>query len=244
MTASTTGDPQFHTTHWSLVVSAAEEGGEASQAALADLCQTYWYPVYAFIRRRGHSAEDARDLAQEFFATLLEKGYLADADPARGRFRSFLLTAVARFLSKQHDRAAAKKRGGGQRHISIDFDEGERRYQREPFHEWTAERVFERRWALTLLDRSLARLRDDLGRAGKLPMFEALKIFLTGESGAPPLRQIAEQLGMTEGAVKVAVHRLREKYRESLRSEIAQTLANQTDIDEELAFLLAALRGQ
>ena len=243
MATSTTGDPQFHTTHWSLVVSAAEESGESSQAALSDLCQTYWYPVYAFIRRRGHSAEDARDLAQEFFATLLEKGYLADADPDRGRFRAFLLTAVSRFISKQRDKAAAKKRGGGVRPLSIDFDDGERRYQREPFHEWTAERVFERRWALTLLDRSLARLRDDHERSGKLPMFEVLKVFLTGESGAPPLRQIAEQLGMTEGAVKVAVHRLREKYREILRAEVAQTIAAQADINDELAFLLAALRG-
>lgn len=243
-TATSAGDPQFHTTHWSLIVAAAEQQGAASQAALADLCQAYWYPTYAFIRRRGHSAEDARDLAQEFFATLLEKGYLADADPERGRFRAFLLTAVSRFVAKQREKAAAQKRGGGRRALPIDFDDGETRYQREPSHEWTAERIFARRWALTLLDRTLASLRQEHEQAGKLPQFEALKVFLTGEAGAPPLRKVAEQLGTTEGAVKVAVHRLREKYRELLRREIAQTVAAGQDVDDELRLLLAALRGE
>jgi len=242
--ASEAGDSQFHTTHWSLVVQAAGKEGEPSRAALADLCGAYWYPVYAFIRRRGHSAEDARDLAQEFFATLLEKGYLADADPERGRFRAFLLTAVSRFVSKQHQRAAALKRGGGLRDLPLDFEIGETRYQREPSHEWTAERIFARRWALTLLDRTIAALRNEHKEAGKLPLFDALKVFLTGEAGAPPLRQVAEQLGMSEGAVKVAVHRLRQKYREALRAEIAQTVTAQEDVDDELRFLLAALRGE
>ncbi len=237
------GDSQFHTTHWSLIVQAARQEGEPSRAALADLCGAYWYPVYAFIRRRGHSAEDARDLAQEFFATLLEKGYLADADPERGRFRAFLLTAVSRFVSKQHERAAAQKRGGGRRILPLDFDDGETRYQLEPSHDWTAERIFARRWALTLLDRTIAGLRQEHVEAGKLALFEALKVFLTGETGAPPLRQIAETLGMTEGAVKVAIHRLRQKYREALRGEIAQTLTAQEDVDDELRLLLAALRG-
>src|SRR5688572_19911422 len=150
--SSAAGDPQFHTTHWSLVVAAANPSGQESKTALADLCQAYWYPLYAFLRRRGNSTEDAADLTQGFFATLLEKGYLADADPDRGRFRSFLLTAVARFATKEHDRAAALKRGGGQRHLSLDFGEGERRYQREPADNWSPERIFERRWALTLLD--------------------------------------------------------------------------------------------
>jgi len=242
--ASEAGDSQFHTTHWSLIVQAAGQEGESSRVALADLCGAYWYPVYAFIRRRGHSAEDARDLAQEFFATLLEKGYLADADPERGRFRAFLLTAVSRFVSKQHQREAAQKRGGGRHILALNFDDGETRYQLEPSHDWTAERIFARRWALTLLDRTIAALRQEHAESGKLSHFDTLKVFLTGEAGAPPLRQIAEKLGMTEGAVKVAIHRLRQKYREALRSEIAQTLTVQEDVDDELRYLLAALRGE
>ena len=229
MPASTSqGDPQFHTTHWSLVVAAAGEPGEASQMALADLCQAYWYPVYAFIRRRGHTAEDARDLAQEFFATLLEKGYLADADPDRGRFRAFLLTAVARFVSKQHERAAAQKRGGGRQTLSLNFEEGESRYQHEPSHDWTPERIFDRRWALTLCSTARsASFARSTKRPASCAQFDVLKVFLTGEAGAPPLRQVAEKLAMTEGAVKVAIHRLRQKYREALRAQIAQTVATQ-----------------
>jgi len=243
MSSTTAGDPQFHTTQWSLVVAAAGQEGEGSKAALADLCQAYWYPLYAFLRRRGNGAEEARDLTQGFFATLLEKGYLADADPDRGRFRSFLLTAVARYAAKERDKAAAQKRGGGQRILPIDFDDGERRYRLEPADNWTPERIFERRWALTLLDRTLARLRHDHQAAGKLVQFDALKVFLTGEADVPQLRQISEQLGITEGAVKVAAHRLRQKYRELLRAEVAQTVAAEGDVDGELAVLLAALRG-
>lgn len=238
------GDPQFHTTQWSLVVAAAGSEGDATRAALSELCGAYWYPIYAFVRRRGNSAEDARDLTQAFFATLLEKGYLADADPDRGRFRAFLLTAVSRFVGKEHDKAAAQKRGGNVSHVSIDVNEGESRYQREPSHSWTPERIFARRWALTLLDRTLAGLRSEHEAAGKLPQFEALKVFLTGESGTPPLRQVALDLGLTEGAVKVAVHRLRQKYRDALRAEIAQTVAASENIDDELQTLLAALRGE
>src|SRR5262245_8408406 len=235
------GDPQFHTTHWSLVVAAAGQEGEP-RAALEELCQAYWYPIYAFIRRRGNSAEDARDLTQGFFAALLEKGYLADADRQRGRFRSFLLTAVARFLSKEHDKATAQKRGGERSFSSLNFEDGEARYQREPSHDWTAERIFERRWALTLLDRTLSRLRQEHAAAGKLPWFDVLKVFLTGEPGTP-LRQIAAELSMTEGAVKVAIHRLRQRYREQLRAEIAQTLAAEEDLENELGILLTALRS-
>ena len=236
-------DPHFHTTRWSLVASAAG-ASEQSRAALADLCAAYWYPTYAFIRRRGHSPDDARDLAQEFFATLLEKGYLQDADQERGRFRAFLLTAISRFVSKEREKAGAQKRGGGKRPLSLDFDDGENRYLREPSHQWTAERIFERRWALTLLERAIDRLRSEHDQAGKLPLFEALKPFLTGEAGSPPLRQIGERLGMTEGAVKVAIHRLRQKYRELLRGEIAQTVAATEDVDDELRVLLASLRGE
>ena len=243
MSSSHAADAQFHTTHWSLVVAAAGRGGEPASVALSELCQAYWYPLYAFLRRRGHTADDAADLTQAFFAVLLEKGYLADADPERGRFRSFLLTAISRFASKERDRAHAQKRGGDTTTLSIDFHEGERRYQREPADHWTPERIFERRWALTLLDRTLARLRQDHEAAGKLALFEALKGFLTADSSPSPLRQIAEQLSTTEGAMKVAVHRLRQKYRELLRAEIAQTIGVADDVDDELGVLLAALRG-
>jgi RNA polymerase sigma factor (sigma-70 family) len=242
--ASSTGDPQFHTTRWSLVAAAAGQDGEHSRTALADLCQAYWYPLYAFLRRRGNSAEDARDLTQEFFATLLEKGYLVDADPDRGRFRSFLLTAVSHFVSKEREKAVAQKRGGNWRRLSLDFQEGERRYQLEPADPWTPERIFLRRWALTLLDRTLAELRQDHADAGKLPLFDTLKMFLTGEEGTPPLARIASELGTTAGAVKVAVHRLRQKFREKLRSEIAQTVSSSAEIDEELRSLQSVLRGE
>ncbi len=243
MSSSHAADAQFHTTHWSLIVRAAEQGGETAKTALADLCQAYWYPLYAFLRRKGHSADDAADLTQGFFATLLEKGYLADADPERGRFRSFLLTAISRFASKERDRAAAQKRGGGTTTLSLDFHEAERRYQHEPPDNWTPERIFERRWAVTLLDRTLAHLREDHEAAGKLPLFEALKGFLTADSAPGPLRQVAEQLSMTEGAAKVAVHRLRQKYRELLRAEIAQTVGAAEDVEDELSVLVSALRG-
>jgi RNA polymerase sigma-70 factor (ECF subfamily) len=241
--SSSAGDPQFHTTRWSLVAAAAGASSAGTRAALEELCQAYWYPVYAFLRRRGHATEDAGDLTQSFFAVLLEKDYLADADPHRGRFRAFLLTAVARFVSKERDKQAAQKRGGGKRTVSFDLADGEARYQREPAHDWTPERIFERRWALTLLDRTLLDLRLEHAAAGKLPLFDALKVFLTGEAGTPPLREIAERLQMSEGAVRVAVHRLRQKYRDALRAEIAQTVATEGDVDDELAVLLAALRG-
>jgi RNA polymerase sigma-70 factor (ECF subfamily) len=243
MSAATSGNAEFPSTQWSLIAAAAACKDEQSATALADLCGQYWYPVYAFIRRRGAHAEDAADLTQEFFATLLEKDYLEDVDPLRGRFRSFLLTAVARFVSKQRDKAAAQKRGGRRRTLSLDFDEGERRYAREPAHDWTAERVFDRKWAVAVLDQTLASLREEHIAAGKGEYFERLKVYLTGEAGALPLAQLAEQLGTSEGAVKVAIHRLRQKYRERLRTLVAQTVATPDDVEDELRELLAALRS-
>ncbi len=207
------------------------------------MCQAYWYPLYAFLRRKGHSLEEATDLTQGFFTALLEKGYLADADPERGRFRAFLLTAIIRFAAKERDRATAQKRGGGKPMLSLDFQDGERRYQREPAHHWTPERVFERRWALTLLDRTLARLRHDHEAAGKIAFFEAFKGYLTADCSPATLREVGEQLGMTEGAAKVAVHRLRQKYRALLRAEIAQTVDTAEDVEDELSLLLSALCG-
>jgi RNA polymerase sigma-70 factor (ECF subfamily) len=231
----------FATTHWSLVLAAGKGASADAQDALAALCQTYWYPLYAYVRRQGHQPDDAQDLTQEFFARLLEKHYLQSADPERGRFRSFLLTAFKRFLSKERDRERTKKRGGGMKSLDLDFEAGERRYRLEPAHEATAEKVYEQRWALTLLDRVLIRLRDGFGQAGKEKEFNCLKVYLTGEADTPSYQEAAAGLGMTEGAVKVAVHRLRRRYRDLVREEIAQTVAAPEDVDEELRHLLAAL---
>ncbi|HUT35820.1 MAG TPA: sigma-70 family RNA polymerase sigma factor [Planctomycetota bacterium] len=235
------GGSHFATTHWSLVLAAAQQDSPASREALATLCEAYWYPLYAYARRRGRSADDAQDLTQSFFAALLEKHFLATADRERGRFRSFLLTAFQRFLSKEHDRAMAQKRGGLRRTLSLDAESGERRYLLEPSHDWTPERVYERRWALTLLERVMARLRQHYADAAKPQLFDGLKVFLAGEGGAPAHRDVAAELGMSEGAVKVAVHRLRRRYRELLRAEVAQTIADPSDVDDELGVLLAAL---
>src|SRR5262249_8172268 len=174
---------RFTTTHWSLVLAAGKGASADAQAALACLCQRYWYPLYAYVRRQGHQPDDAQDLTQEFFARLLEKHYLQSADPGRGRFRSFLLTAFKRFLTKEHDRAKAKRRGGGMRQLGLDFEAGESRYSLEPAHEVTAEKVYEQRWALTLLEQVLARLRDEFHQAGKQKEFDHLKVYLTGEAG-------------------------------------------------------------
>jgi len=238
-----TGASHFVTTHWSVVLAAGRRDSPASRRALATLCETYWYPLYAYIRRWGRTADDAQDLTQAFFAALLEKHYLEAANRERGRFRSFLLTAFNRFLSKERDRAMAKKRGGSRKTISLDAEAGESRYAQEPSHEWTPERIYERRWALTLLEQVMARLREQYAEAGRTALFERLKVFLAGETGAPPYRQVAAELGMTEGAVKVAVHRLRRKYREILRLEVAQTVADPQEVDDELRHLFAALGG-
>jgi len=225
------------------VVAAGGRPSPESREALAALCRTYWYPLYAYLRSHGRRAHDAEDLTQEFFATLLEKRYLQAADRRRGRFRSFLLTAFKRFLAKDQERAGAQKRGGGKTILSIDFETGEGRYEREPSHDWTPERVFDRRWALTILEHVLARLAAEYAEKQKDRLWEQLQPYLTGTTGAPPYGAVAGVLGMTEGAVKVAVHRLRQRYRELLREEIAQTVDAPGEVDDELTLLLAALRG-
>jgi RNA polymerase sigma factor (sigma-70 family) len=241
------GGKSFATTHWSIVLAAARPDVHRdrpdAQAALATLCETYWYPLYAYVRRLGYKAEDAQDLTQGFFAALLEKHYVKAADRRRGRFRSFLLTALKRFLAKQRDRAHAQKRGGKARPISLDLESGESRYALEPSHDVTPEAIYQRRWALTVLDRVIVRLRQVYADAGKDKVFDGVKAFLTGEGGAPPYEQVARELGMSQGAVKVAVHRLRRRYRDLLRSEIAQTVADPEAVEEELKDLLAALEG-
>jgi RNA polymerase sigma-70 factor (ECF subfamily) len=236
--------PDFAPTRWSLVLAAGRGEGPDARTALAALCQTYWYPLYAYVRRLGHQPDDARDLTQEFFTRLLEKHYLRTADRERGRFRSFLLTAFQRFLSKERHRARAQRRGGGRRMLSLDFEQGESRYRLEPATDLTAELIYERRWTLTLLDQVMDRLRDDFDRAGKRNDFDHLKVFLTGEAAAPSHREVAVELGTTEGAVRVAVHRLRRRFREFVLAEIAQTVAGPEDVDEELRHLFEAIRAR
>lgn len=188
--------------------------------------------------------DDAQDLTQEFFARLLEKDYLKDVDPKRGKFRSFLLAALKHFMSHQRERARAEKRGGGRVPFSLDFEGAETRYHLEPTDPMTPERLYQRRWALTLLDRVVRRLAEELARAGKTELFDGLKEFIAGKPDSRPYRRVAEELGMTEGAVKVAVHRLRRRYRELLREEIAQTVADPAQIDDELHELFAAVGSE
>jgi RNA polymerase sigma-70 factor (ECF subfamily) len=230
----------FATTRWSLVAAAQDPAASDAQAALAELCSAYWYPVYAYVRRRGHDHHAAQDLTQGFFARLLEKNDLAAADRTRGRFRSFLLTACQHFLANRHDNDTAKKRGGGRAHLSLDFADADGRYAREPADETTPERVFDRQWALGVLDKTLTGLREEYVESGRAKLFDALKDCLTGEADAS-YAALAGQLGMTEGAVKVAVHRLRQRYRDRLRAAIAETVATPEEVDGEIRDLFAAL---
>jgi RNA polymerase sigma factor (sigma-70 family) len=243
---------RFATTHWSMVVSAGEHRGGAgvghspeASRSLAMLCENYWFPLYAFVRRAGYSAEDAQDLTQEFFVRLLTKNYLSIADRKRGRFRSFLLGAMKHFLANQERRQAAQKRGGHQPMLSLDFHSGESRYKQiEPVDNLTPERLYEKRWALTLLELVLSRLREEFHASGKLDLFDTLKQFLVGGAVKPAYLEVAEELGMSEGAVKVAVHRMRRRYRKLLKEEIAQTIVGPEALEDELGELLAALSSE
>jgi RNA polymerase sigma-70 factor (ECF subfamily) len=241
VTPSDAAPGRFATTHWSVVLAARARGEPQAEEALSALCRTYWYPLYAYIRRRGHSAEDAQDLTQAFFTRLLEKNDLAQVDPQKGRFRSFLLAACNHFLSNERDRQKAQKRGGGRAALSLDWSDAEGRYLVEPADGLTPERLFERRWALTLLDQVLTRLRAEYAERGKEHLFDALRGAMAGEPDAASYRDSARQLGLSEGAVKVAIHRLRQRYRELLRDEIGRTVGAPEQIDDEVRDLFAAL---
>jgi RNA polymerase sigma-70 factor (ECF subfamily) len=232
---------EFATTRWSVVMAAGAPDSPRSADALAQLCQAYWYPLYAYVRRQGHSAHDAQDLTQEFFARLLEKNYLAAVSREKGRFRSFLLASLKHFLANEWDKARALKRGGGQEIIHLDAHDAETRYSLEPKEMLSADKIYERRWAMLLLDRVLNRLREEQVAAGKGGQFDLLKTCLLGERSSVPYLELAGQLRMTEGNVKVTVHRLRQRYRELLRAEIAETVVSPADVDEELRQLFAAL---
>ena len=244
--AETTGvetprQPVFVTTHWSLVLSAGDQPSPQAADALEKLRRAYWLPISAFVRRQGRSPHDAQDLTQEFFTRLLEKKTLAVADPARGRFRSFLLASLKHFLANEWDRARARKRGGGQTLIPIDAADAETKYGLEPADHVTAEKIFERRWALALLDQVLRRLREEYARDGREKLFERLKPTLTEPSRTVSYAIIAAQLGASEGAVKSAVHRLRQRYRELLRAEIANTVAAPGEVETEMRHLFRVL---
>jgi RNA polymerase sigma factor (sigma-70 family) len=214
-----------------------------TEAALARLCKTYWYPLYAYGRRRGYSVEDAQDLTQDFFARLLRRHWLADADQSKGRFRTFLLTAMERFLANEWDKARALKRGGGQPSVPLQLDTAETRYGIEPADKHTPEQAFEYRWALTLLDEVVRQLGTEFQRRGQAELFNALKPCLVGDGSAQPYAQLASTLGMEEGAIKVAVHRLRQRYRELLRAEIANTVVAPGEVETEMRHLFQVLAG-
>ena len=240
MTMSTLAGPsQFPTTRWTLVVAAADPQRKDSRSALVSLCEGYWYPLYAYIRRRGYSPDQAQDLTQQFFMRVVEGRYLDRADPEKGRFRAFILTSVKFFLSDEADRDRAQKRGGGNV-LSLELSSGEERYQRDSPHNETPERIFERRWALSVLDRVMDRLREDFVKHGRLDHFNRLKVFLV-DQGETPYAALARELDRSEGALKVAIHRLRKRYRDLFRQEIAETVADPAEVESELRFLASAL---
>jgi RNA polymerase sigma factor (sigma-70 family) len=234
-----TGSSDFPATRWTLVIAAADPQRKEARSALVSLCEGYWYPLYAYVRRRGYRADQAQDLTQEFFIRVLEGRYLDRADPEKGRFRSFLLTSLKFFVADEQDRQRAQKRGGGAL-LPLEISSGEDRYQREPAHDETPERIFERRWALSVLDRVVERLRDEFVQHGRPEHFERLKMFLLGKSDAP-YAALAREMNTSEGALKVAIHRLRKRYRELFRQEIADTVADPNEVESELRFLADAL---
>jgi RNA polymerase sigma factor (sigma-70 family) len=231
----------FESTRWSMVLTARDGAGTGAREALASLCSTYWYPLYAFVRRKGYDVEAAEDLVQGFFTRLLEKGDLGSVDRSKGRFRSFLMAACTHYMANQADQDKAKKRGGGKSPISIDRLAAEGRYGCEPAHDLTAERLFERQWALTLLQNVLDTLASEMERIGKTRQFEALRPSLLGGAKKTPYCKIATDLGVTEQAARSAAHRLRGRYRELLREEVACTLDDPAELDQEIRSLFASL---
>ena len=231
---------RFPTTRWT-IVSAAGCHSLDSAGALNELCGAYWFPVYAFIRRRGYSPEAAEDLSQEFFARVLEHDTLSGARRERGKFRSFLLASLTNFLSNEWDRSQAQKRGGGMTTLSLDFGAGEARYHHEPCHDITPEALFERRWAIAVLDRVLAHLREEHSHKGQAAQFDRLQVFLTGDQDHGSYDDVARSLKLSEGAVRTTVHRLRRRYGELVREEIEGIVGDPGEVEGEIRFLLAAL---
>jgi RNA polymerase sigma-70 factor (ECF subfamily) len=235
--------PVFATTRWTLVLNAGDAQSAQNVDALGQLCRIYWYPLYAFIRRQGANPADAQDLTQEFFARLLERNFLDRADRNKGKFRWFLLGAVKHFLSSQRERERAAKRGGGQVHLPLDQILAEERYQLEPATTLSPEKLFERAWAMTLLDRVRQQLREHYEGAGKLDRFNALETFLPGDRARGSYAAVAQELGLSEGALRVELHRLKAAFRQFLRTEIAHSVTTPSEVDEELRHLIEAMQN-
>jgi len=233
--------PHFATTHWSIVVSAGQQPSPDSRRALASLCEVYWYPLYAYARRRVPDVNDAQDLTQAFFAELLEKNYVGSATPERGRFRAFLLTAFKHFLSKQWEKAKAQKRGGGRAPISLDFAAADSSLRIDPAAGLTAERFYDQQFAIALLGQIMERLKGEFEAAGKTQLFEELKGFIIGNHAGTTYADVAQRLSMTEPAAKMAASRMRRRYRDLLREEIAQTVDGPDEVDEEIRDLFTTL---
>src|SRR5262245_40438937 len=231
------GAGQFVTTHWSAVLAAGHDSAPGAAGALEKLCGTYWYPLYAYVRRKGYQTEDAKDLTQQFFARLLQGGRLALADPARGRFRTFLLTALNHFLINEWTKASREKRGGAMTFVPLHTDDPENIYAAEPADDCTPETLYEQRWATAVMRQAFHRLQAEY-RGDRARLFEALKPFVWGEEAGASSGEVGAALELSEGAVRVAVHRLRRSYREFLREEIAQTVATPDEVDDELRHLI------
>ena len=241
--AGSTQQPNlFLTTHWSIVLTAAEADSPHAAQALEQLCRAYWYPLYAYVRRRGYDSDDAQDLTQSFFARLLERNYVGQADRRRGKFRTFLLSALSHFLANEWDHAHRLKRGGDQTLISFDAVTAEERYSLEPVDLSDPAKLFERRWATTLLERALARLEQEFNERSQGKLFEACRPFMLGEQGEATYTEAAPASGTTPAAMKMGVSRMRARYRELLRQEILQTVASPQEAEEEYRELQAALR--
>lgn len=223
------------------MLAAGRRDAPQADVALEELCRTYWYPLYAYVRRQGHSREDAEDLTQAFFARLLDKNFLEGISSDKGKFRAFLLVAVKRFLANEWDRAHRQKRGGGAQPLSLDWQDADTRYQINPADNLSPDKLYDRAWAVTVLERVITRLRDESGVEGRAKLYEQLKSFLMAGKSDIPYAQAAASLNLSEGAVRVAVHRLRRRYRELLREEIAQTLSDPGQADEEMQALFSAL---
>ena len=242
--SSTKPQNYFATTHWSVVLAAGRNDTTRAHVALEKLCQTYWYPLYAYVRRRGHTAHDAQDLTQAFFTNLLERQSIANADPGRGRFRSFMLGAMNHFLANEWAKFRTQKRGGEHQIVSLDLATAEERFDLEPISTVTPDKAFDKEWATALLDKVLNQLEEEFRDENKSSLFEALKQTLAGSRESQPYAQLAAQLNMSEGSIKTAVHRLRKRYRQLVESEISNTVNSPEEVKEEMAYLCAAISGR